>query len=118
MGLARSLKSAMENKTLKFRKYLISLILSSKKDTTWRINDEKDLKINDIVTLINWDTNKVFGEAKIIKVDEKKMADLSENEVGHEKFKDRQEMLDTYRKYYGDWVGDDTIIKIIKFKLE
>jgi len=108
----------MENKTLKFRKYLVPSILSGEKDITWRINDEKDIKTGDLVTLINWNTSKDFGKAKIVQVREKKLGEISDRDFqGHEEFKNHEEMLGKYREYYGDEINDDSVVKIIKFKL-
>jgi len=108
----------MGSKTLKFRKDLVHLILSGEKNITWRINDEKDIKVDDIVTLINWNTHQVFGKAKIVNVIAKKIGDISaEDFQGHEKFRNREEMLETYRKYYGKQVNNDTVVKIIEFQL-
>lgn len=51
-------------------------------------------------------------------VREKKLSDVTEEDyVGHEKFESQEEMLKTYKKYYGDKVTLDTVVKIIKFKL-
>lgn len=40
------------NKTLKFAPDLVPLVLSGKKDTTWRLWDDKNLTENDIVDFI------------------------------------------------------------------
>lgn len=108
----------MKSKTFKFREYLVPLVLSGEKDVTWRINDERNLKSGDIVPLINWNTDKVFGKAKILDIKEKKAGEISDKDFdGHEKFSSREEMLKTYRTYYGDWVNDETTIRMFKFKL-
>ncbi|MCR4283952.1 MAG: hypothetical protein NUV64_01355 [Parcubacteria group bacterium] len=47
------------------------------------------------------------------------MSELEEADFdGHEKFSSEEEMYQTYRTYYGDKVGPDTIVKIIRFKLQ
>lgn len=106
-------------KTLKFRNHLAKLILAGKKDLTWRLFDDKEISVGDEVHMINWNTGEKFGEAKVVKAWEKKMGNLVESDFdGHEKFKNEEEMYETYRKYYGDKVGRDTIVKIIKFKFQ
>ncbi|PIR58090.1 MAG: hypothetical protein COU71_00535 [Parcubacteria group bacterium CG10_big_fil_rev_8_21_14_0_10_38_31] len=105
-------------KSLKFRDYLVPLVLSGEKDSTWRLFDDKDLQTGDKVELINWNSKEKFGEAELIKAMEKKMGDLEEADFdGHERFESNEEMYKTYRKYYGDSVGAETLVKIIKFRL-
>ena len=94
------------------------MILSGEKNATWRLFDDKDLQKGDEIGLINWDTGKVFGKAKLAEVREKKMGELEDNDFdGHEKFSSEEEMYQAYRAYFGDKVGPETIVKIIRFKL-
>ncbi len=105
-------------KILKFRDYLATLILAGEKDLTWRLYDDKDLTVGDEVELMNWNTGEVFGRAKLTEVWKKKMSELVESDFdGHEKFEHEEEMYATYRTYYGNRVGPETIVKIIRFKL-
>jgi len=109
----------MQKKTLKFRDYLVNLILDEEKDTTQRLFDDKNLSVGDEIDLVNWDTRKKFGEAVIVDIWEKKMGEIEEKDFdGHEKFSSKEEMYNTYRTYYGDKVNADTIVKIIRFKLK
>jgi len=109
----------MPRKTIKFRPDLAKLILAGEKDLTWRLFDDKDLSEGDEVDLINWETKEKFGEATLTKVWEKKMGGLNEADFdGHEKFSSDEEMYKTYRTYYGEKVGSDTVVKIIRFKLK
>lgn len=104
-------------KTLKFIEPLPEMILKGEKDTTWRINDDKDLQKGDILSLIDSDRNE-FGKAEIQWVKETTFKHLREEDTqGHEKFKTIDEMLTTYSGYYNTTVTLDTPIKIIKFKL-
>ncbi len=108
----------MPHKTLKFREHLVKLVLAKEKDLTWRLFDDKNLSEGDIVDLINWNTGEVFGKAHLIKVWEKKMKDLDDADYdGHERFSSDEEMYKTYKTYYGDRVGPDTIVKMISFEL-
>ena len=109
----------MPHKTLKFRPELAKLILDGKKDSTWRLFDDKGLLEGDEVDLIDKETGQKFTEATLTKVWEKKMSELDEADFdGHEKFTSEDEMYRTYRSYYGDRVGPDTVVKIIRFELK
>jgi len=109
----------MENKVIKFRDNLAKLILAGEKDLTWRLFDDKKLQKGDIADFVNWETGEVFGVAELTNVWKKKMSELEETDFdGHEKFSNEEEMYQTYRIYYGDKVGPDTIVKIIRFKLQ
>jgi len=105
-------------KSLKFKHYLVPLILSGEKDITWRLFDDKNLQKGDELQLINKDSNEEFGRAMIESIREKKMGEMQESDFeGHERFESTQKMFETYKGYYGDEVNFDTIVKIIKFKL-
>lgn len=105
-------------KSLKFRKHLVPLVLSGEKTVTWRLFDDKELQVEDKVDLINWNTKKIFGEGVLTEVREKPLGKIKESDFdGHEKFESEEEMYETYRKYYGDKVDENTVVKIIKFKL-
>jgi len=105
-------------KSLKFREHLVPLVLSGEKTVTWRLFDDKELQVGDEVDLINWNTKEVVGGAKLTEVREKPLGEIEESDFdGHEKFESEKEMYETYRKYYGDKVDENTIVKIIKFEL-
>lgn len=106
-------------KTLKFKDYLVRLVLSGAKDATWRLFDDKDLKEGDELVLVNSDTGNPFGKALIISTREKRLGDLQDSDFeGHEKFESEEKMYEAYRDYYGDRVSADSIVKIIKFKFQ
>lgn len=108
----------MEKKIVKFRKELAELILAGEKTITWRLFDDKNISKDDALALMNWDTRDVFAEAVAIEVREKKLGELEEADFdGHEKFESDEDMYATYKTYYGDRVGPDTVVKIIRFKL-
>lgn len=107
----------MKEKSIKFRDHLVKLVMSGEKDATWRLFDDKELSEGDVIDLVNWNTKEVFGEAKLTKVYEKKLGDVEESDFdGHEKYQSEEEMYKTYRTYYGDKVGPETVVKIIRFK--
>lgn len=105
-------------KKLKFAPELIPLILSEEKYSTWRLWDDKDLKTGDQLNLTNATTLEVFAKAEITRVTEKSFCDLTrEDKQGHEKFKNNEEALTTYSKYYHRPVNSKTKVKIILFRL-
>jgi ribonuclease HI len=109
-------------KTLKFEHKLAQLISEGKKTTTWRIYDDKDLSVNDRIKLIDkvnpnvrssW---QVIGLGEVREIIEKKLGDVTDADMaGHEAFNSRDEMLSTYKSYYGDRVTFETPVKIILF---
>lgn len=108
-----------EMKVIKFRHYLVPLVLSGEKDITWRLFDDKDLSVGDDIELQIFAKNEPFAYGKIVKVIEKPFKKLSfEDKAGHEKFNSDQEMYATYSKYYKTEVGPETLVKIIWFKLK
>jgi hypothetical protein len=109
----------MENiKILKFVSKLVPLILKGEKDSTWRLFDDKDLKPGDKLSLVEKESGKKFGEAVILSVREKILGEIEANDFdGHEKFESKEKMFDTYKNYYGEKVNEESVVKIIKFKL-
>ena len=110
----------MPKKTLKFRDFLVPLVLSGEKDVTWRLFDDKDLKVGDEIDFINWNTGETFGEGVITAVREKTLGTLEPSDYqGHEKFESEQSMYEHYQLYYKDkQVGPDTPLKILKFEFK
>jgi hypothetical protein len=105
-------------KTVKFMSVLADLILKGEKTSTWRLFDDKDLKIGDRLVFQVKETGVDFANAEIVDVKEKKLGDITEDDQkGHEPFKSHEEMVNTYKKYYGDAVTLDTLVKIINFKI-
>ncbi|MBI3685572.1 ASCH domain-containing protein [Candidatus Azambacteria bacterium] len=105
-------------KTLKFRRFLADEILERRKTVTWRLFDDKDLKVGDGLDLIEWESGKKFAEVEITEVREKILAKIEDADFeGHEKFESREAMLREYQKYYGDKVTMDTPVKIIRFSV-
>jgi len=109
-------------KTLKFDHPLAQAIIKGQKHSTWRLYDDKDLSVNDRVTLIDKtkpgspDTWEVIGQGIITEVVEKKLGSVTNQDMkGHEAFTSKDEMLKTYKGYYGDRVTFDTPVKIIHF---
>ena len=105
-------------KIVKFRKVLADKILAGDKTSTWRMFDDKDLQTGDELEFVVSETLTPFAKARITKVKEKQLGDITELDAkGHETFESTDEMLATYRKYYGDHVTLDTLVKMINFEL-
>lgn len=105
-------------KTVKFKPSLVPSVLSGEKKSTWRLFDDKDLQVGDVLSLINKETLEPFGTARITSVIEKKMKDLQESDFdGHEKYESDEKMYEAYRSYYGDRVTTDSVVKMITFEL-
>jgi ribonuclease HI len=109
-------------KTLKLDHALAQQVLKGKKMSTWRINDDKDLHVNDAVSLIDkvvptdpasW---QVIGVATITSILEKQLGQVNQSDMEqHEKFSSIEEVIKTFRGYYGPQVGAETPVKIIRF---
>jgi len=103
-------------KTLKFKKDLCDKILDGSKTLTWRLFDDKELKIGDELEFINKDSGETFGTATISSLYSKALGTLEEKDwKGHERFISDEEMYRTYRSYYGDRVDKNSEVKILSF---
>lgn len=83
-----------------------------------RVFDDKDLKEGDELELVNSDSGEIFSGAIITEVVYKKLGEIDDVDLdGHEKWDSRDEMLQSLKKYYGEKVNWDTMVKVVKFKL-
>jgi hypothetical protein len=106
-------------KTLKFKEELVPLVLSGVKNSTWRLFDDKDLQEGDKIALINKSTLEQFGKALIVFVQEKKLGEIGDSDFeGHNGYESEEKMYEDFKKYYGDQVTSDSVLKIIRFKLK
>jgi hypothetical protein len=105
-------------KIVKFRDYLVPLILEGSKNSTWRLFDDKNLSVNDEIELREFGKENSFAKAKITKVIEKPFKELSDKDkIGHEVYNNDDEMFGTYSRYYKTKVGPESVVKIIWFEL-
>ena len=111
-------------KTLKLDHSLADMVRRGDKTATWRIYDDKDISVNDEVEFLdkvdpqNPGTWVSVGTVRIDLVIEKRLGDITSDDFdGHEEFTSREEMLQTYQKYYGPQVTYETPIKMIHFTL-
>lgn len=106
------------NKHLKFSPQLVPLILSGQKVSTWRLFDDKELSVGDIVNFLEHGTGRHFASGRLIRVVEKLMGELTDTDKeGHEKFETDEEMYATYSRYYGKSISEATPVKLIWFEL-
>jgi hypothetical protein len=104
-------------KTLKFRKELSELILNGQKTSTWRLFDDKDLSVGDIVSFVVWETGEEFARVELIFVKETTFGQLTSNDwEGHETFESEEKMYKVYEEYYKRPVDENSPVKIIKFR--
>ena len=61
---------AIAMKRLKFAEPLLQMILSGQKDTTWRINDDKNITVGDQLSFC-YTNGREFARAEVIGVKEK-----------------------------------------------
>ena len=105
-------------KIVKFRNNLADKILRGEKTATFRLFDDKDLQSGDELQLLRWETGEEFGKTTIREAYEKTLGKLTEDDfVGHERYASEEEMYTTLRKFYGDGVGLDTVVKVIRFSV-
>jgi hypothetical protein len=106
-------------KVIKFKNYLVPLVLSGQKTSTWRLFDDKNLSTGDAIELREFGKEEPFATGYITKVIEKPFKDLTiDDKKGHEEYQSDAEMYKTYSGYYKTEVTSDTTVKIIWFELE
>ena len=104
-------------KCLKFFNPLPAMILNGEKTITWRINDEKDIVVGDVLSFCNRDGQE-FAQARVVRVWEREFGKFTDEEKsGHERFASDEEMYETYSRYYNMKVTPKTMVKVIKFEL-
>lgn len=109
-------------KFLKVSHKMAKLITAGQKNSTWRINDEKNLSVDDEIGIIDKVDPKdpstwlVIGTGRISQVVQKHLKDIQNNdlEVG-EQFASRTEMIKTFQHYYGRDINEQTTVKIVTF---
>lgn len=105
-------------KTLKFKNFKAKWILEGTKTATMRLFDDKDLQVGDGLELVNSDNGQTFAKAIIIEVIYKSLGNVDDIDLdGHEKWNNKEEMLESLKEYYGNRVDLDMEIKIVRFKL-
>jgi ribonuclease HI len=103
-------------KPLKFSPLSVPKIESGEITKTWRLFDDKQLEVGDTLQCVNSETGQTFGYANITQVSSKRIKDLDEfDKSGHETYETEAQILDQFRKYYGESVTEETVIKVISY---
>ncbi len=109
-------------KTLKFNHELAEQVRSGQKTVTWRVNDEKNISVDDEVWIIdkvdkkNPDTWLAIGTAKVTEILAKHLGDISNEELGgDEAYASKEAMVKAFQEYYGRDIHEHTPVKIIHF---
>lgn len=112
-------------KKLKLDHETAEQVLKGEQWSTWRLFDDKDLSVNDEVELVdklqpdNPETWHPIGFATINKIIEKRLADITTADTeGSVAFASPDDMLRTFRQYYGPAVTLDTPVKIVHFNFQ
>lgn len=104
--------------SLTFEPPLADLVAQCAKFTTWRVANEQDFQPGDPLTLqVRYEGEKrAFGFANITSVRKMTFGTLIPDDfVGHEPFTSHEELVQTYKRYYGDQVSDETPVTVIHF---
>lgn len=109
-------------KTLKFDHKNAKRIFEGKKNSTWRLFDDKDLKVNDQIEVIDrvqpaksssW---VAIGIARVVEIVEKRLEDIDDNYIKSDgSFSSKKDMLEKFKQHYGKQVNGSTPVKIIYF---
>lgn len=111
-------------KTLKLNHTVAEALRKNAHSSTWRIYDDKDIRVNDKIELIDKvdphkpESWRSVGTARVDAVEEKRLEDFTKTDLkAHSFFGTHEEMLKTSRSYYGSSVSFETPVKIIRFTL-
>lgn len=111
-------------KSLKFNHTAAGRLVAGQDNITWRINDDKMLRVGDEFECVDKlqanrpDTWQALGKGAINRIDEKRLGDLSDDELDSVTTESRAALLDISRQYYGQDVADDTPVKLVHFSFE
>lgn len=98
-----------------------ALAIQSGKRTTWRLFDDKDLSVNDVVQLVDkvkpveaesWSP---IGVAQITQIAEKPIAELSTAELEEQNFSSQKALIDDFSFFYSRKLTPETTLKIVRF---
>jgi len=107
-----------KDKSIKFSSNLVPLIKNKSKTLTYRIGKKYDyLKKGDIVMFQESGKkgNGIFAEVEITDKYHKAFGELSHKAPGHEKFSSKEEMRNTYERYYKQEIKNDQEILVLGF---
>lgn len=109
-------------KVLKLEHEIAEQVKAGAKTTTWRINDDKNISVDDTIELIDKvdphivDTWQKIGVAKVNKVVQKRLGEVSDEDYeGHATYPDLETMYKEFGHYHQTEVGPETLVKIVHF---
>lgn len=103
-------------KILKFSAEQTEMVLAGLVATTLRVNDDKDITLDDDIECVNSSTQLAFGRAVVSEVAVKRLGQVTPEEVeGILRYASINELYDKMRQYYGRQVGPETVVKVIRF---
>jgi ribonuclease HI len=112
-------------KQLKFEKKYAEEIIAGNKHSTFRVNDDKAIRPGDRVEMVvktEHDRPQTWEVPGYLIVDEtikSPLGSLGDSDFASaESFSSKDEMIDTFRRFYGEHINESTIIRIIKFSYE
>jgi uncharacterized protein YhfF len=109
-----------KDKTIKFAANLVPLIKNGTKTFTYRIGDKYEyLKMGDTVMVQEGGEadGEVFAEVEITDKYHTTFGDLPYDRDGHERYFSKQEMRDTFKRYYRQEIEDNQDILVLAFKV-
>ncbi len=114
-----------KQKQLKFEHQLAQDIIKGEKTSTFRLFDEKNIRVGDIVQIIdkveqdNPASWLVIGDAIVQEVREKRLEDVQGDDwLGHEPYESVRVFIDTHQHYYRVPINEETPVKIIRFSFK
>lgn len=109
-------------KQLKFEHQFAQAVKTGDKSATLRVHDDKDINVGDMLQLVDKvdrdypTTWEVTGELHVNEIEQIALEKLSkEHFVSAESFKDQTEMLQVFRRFYGEHVSESTPVNVIHF---
>lgn len=110
-------------KQLKFEHSYISQIVSGEKTATVRINDDKNIHPGDVIEVIDKvDRNdpktwQLIGAVTVVRVEKGSLRQVAEQYSDiSESFDNFDEMVQVFRRFYGDFVDAETVVSVIVFE--
>ncbi len=108
-------------KSLKFNHIEAENIKKDIQTATLRIDDEKNISVDDVVSVIDKvkeddpSTWTVIGTASVNKVSIQRIGDLDIENGNFEKFGSTTELYEQLALFYGDYINKSTHVKVIEF---
>lgn len=109
-------------KQLKFQHQPALNILNGTKTTTFRFFDDKNIRVGDVIEIVdkveqdNPASWMIIGEVQVNQVAEKRVCDVSGDDwIGHKTYIDTNAFINEYSQYYKQSITKETPLKIIRF---